>query len=314
MSAPVVIFGATGFVGRNLTAYLKGTRERIVAVSHSGVAVDGATECVAIRDIESIAPLQKGTIAINVAAYRYDASRAASLHSDILVANTAIVNRFYEFCLAFGITEVRAASSVAVYPANRDLLDDLIPVDLNTPPNPSETFYAWSKRWGEIVADLYREKYGISTLSFRLSNPYGPHDSLDEKQAHVLPAFVIRALRTQGDFEIRGNPDVERDFIYVGDVCDVFARSLTAEGQHGAMNLCRGETTTLREMAETIFRLTGQRRQIVSMQASAQGVAVRRSTNATVIKRFGKSDFCDLAAGLAPTISWYAGELGLKRH
>jgi len=314
MSAPVVIFGATGFIGRNLTAYLKGTRERIVAVSRNGGPVDGATECVAIRDIDSISPLPKGTIAINVAAYRYDASRAASLHSDILVTNTAIVNRFYEFCLALSIREVRAASSVAVYPANRDVLDDLIPVDLNSPPNPSETFYAWSKRWGEVVADLYREKYGISTLSFRLSNPYGPHDSLDEKQAHVLPAFVIRALRTRGDFEIRGSPDVERDFIYVGDVCDVFARSLSAEGQHGAMNLCSGKTTTLREVAETIFRVTGQRRQIVSAHASAQGVAVRRSTNATVIEQFGKSDFCDLADGLTPTISWYAGAIGLQQH
>lgn len=314
MSAPLVIFGATGFVGRNLALHLRGTRDRIIAVSRSGAPVEGATDAFSSGDMSSIPPLPADAIVINVAAYRYDAARASLLHSDIVTANVAITNQIYEFCLARSIKEVRAASSVAVYPAASALLDDTVAVDLNSPPNPSEVFYAWSKRWGEIVADLYRDKYGISTYSFRLSNPYGPYDSIDEKQAHVLPAFVMRALRNEGNFEIRGNANVERDFTYVADVCDVFERSLSRRGEHKAMNLCRGKTTTLRNLAETIKRVIRKDLKIVTADASTDGVLARRSTNATVMQVFGKTNFFDLEAGLAPTISWYADEFEKRRH
>ncbi len=109
-----------------------------------------------------------------------------------------------------------------------------------------------------MVADLHAERYGIHTISFRLSNPYGPHDSTDPRKAHVLPAFVMRALAPGERFTIKGNPLVERDFIYVGDVVDVFARSLAIRETSDALNLCRGETTTLLDLARTILEVAGR--------------------------------------------------------
>jgi nucleoside-diphosphate-sugar epimerase len=207
---------------------------------------------------------------------------------------------------------VRAASSVAVYPAGLAVMDDATSVDLNAAPNPNEAFYGWSKRWGEILAALHRDRYGISTVSFRLSNPFGPYDSTDLAHAHVLPAFVIRALTPADSFVIKGSPEVRRDFIYVADVCEVFEASLGWRETTTAMNLCTGHTNTLHELAETILRITGDKRPIVAADNAVQGVAARVSTNATVIRATGKIHFATLAEGLAPTIEWYADALGRK--
>lgn len=300
----VIVVGATGFVGRNLVAHLAGRVERLIAVSPSGSPVPGATEAARFEALEALS-VPADTVVVNLAAQRYDADKFDTAQSDLLTGNAEITNRLYRFCLTKGIREVRAASSVAVYPAACDPLDDAAPVDLNAPPNPNEAFYAWSKRWGEVVGDLHAERYGIHTISFRLSNPYGPHDSTDPRKAHVLPAFVMRALAPGARFTIKGNPLVERDFIYVGDVVDVFARSLAMRETRDTLNLCRGETTTLLDLARTILAVAGTDRPVDAPDTATQGVLARRSTNHRLRERFGLSAFTGLADGLKPTIDWY---------
>ncbi len=309
MPDAVVIFGATGFVGRNLVARLAGRTGRIVAVSRGGGAVAGADECVAMDRLADISALPSDTVVIDVAAQRYDAGRFDMAQSDILTANVEIANAVYRFCVQRGLREVRAASSVAVYPAGLAVLDDRRPIDLNAPPNPNEAFYAWSKRWGEILAGLHRDRFGISTVSFRLSNPYGPHDSTDIAHAHVLPAFVMRALTPGNSFVIKGSPSVQRDFIYVDDVCDVLETSLGWVGRTAAMNLCTGRTNTLYELAETILALLGDKRPIIAGDANVQGVAARVSTNGAIVEATGKTHFASLSEGLGPTLRWYADAL-----
>jgi nucleoside-diphosphate-sugar epimerase len=312
MVEAVVVFGASGFIGRNLVGHLAGKVGRIVAVSGRGAPISGAAESVGIDRLADISPLPADTIVVNLAAQRYDASRFEMAQSDILTANVDIANTVYRFCLERGLREVRAASSVAVYPAGLSVMDDAVPVDLNVSPNPNEAFYGWSKRWGEILAALHKDRYGISTVSFRLSNPFGPHDSTDLAHAHVLPAFVIRALTPADSFVIKGSPDVRRDFIYVRDVCDVFEASLAWRETTTAMNLCTGRTNTLYELAQTILQLTGDRRPIVAEDRNVQGVAARVSTNETVSRATGKTSFASLAEGLAPTLEWYADALGRR--
>lgn len=312
MVEAVVVFGASGFIGRNLVAHLAGKVDRIVAVSRAGAPIPGAAECVAIDRLADISPLPPDAIVVNLAAQRYDASRFEMAQSDILTANVGIANTVYRFCLERGLREVRAASSVAVYPAGLSVMDDATPVDLNVPPNANEAFYGWSKRWGEVLAALHRDRYGISTVSFRLSNPFGPHDSIDLAHAHVLPAFVIRALTPADSFVIKGSPEVRRDFIYVRDVCEVFETSLGWRETTTAMNLCTGRTNTLYELAQTILQLSGDKRPIVAEDRNVQGVAARISTNETVIRATGKTHFASLAEGLAPTIDWYQNALGRR--
>jgi nucleoside-diphosphate-sugar epimerase len=316
MSLPeaVVVFGASGFVGRNIVEALRGRVAQLVAVTGSGRAVPGCDVTVAADALDTLPALPAGTAIIHVAAFRYFASRFGSQQAEILQANLGLTDLVYRFALARGITELRVASSSAVYPADWAVLDDAVPLDLNGWPHAGEAAYAWSKRWGEIAAELWHRRAGLNTISFRLTNPYGPHDTLDEAQAHVATAFAIRACGTAPEFEVRGDPDAERDFVFSGDVAAAFVESLKLSGVNTALNLALGETRKVRDLALAVMRAAGSERPIrlTSPPAAAgQGVKVRRATGARLRELLpGLAPLRSLEDGMAATLPWYRDALG----
>ena len=312
MSLPeaVVVFGGSGFIGRNLIEALVELDLNVIGVSLSGSAIPGCASCVAMDDLAAVGPLPDDAIVVNLAAHRYEPSTFKSSQSEILVRNVELTTVIYHFCLERGIGEVRLASSVAVYPEGLTLLDDSVPVDLNKTPNRSEAFYAWSKRWAELCANLYREHYGVNTLTFRLANPYGPYDSTDVNRAHVLSAFVMKALSDLPEFEIKGSPRVERDFTFIGDVVEIFLRSLERRDEHKTYNLCTGVNTTIGELAENVMRVVGVDKPICYSGSDVSDVTARRATTARLTADFHFDAYTPLADGLRQTVSWYRHALG----
>lgn len=309
MTRTCIVAGATGFIGRNLVAGLARAGCRVVAVSGSGRPVEGAAQALPIAALDAMA-VPADSVLFHVAAHPYDACRFRDQQPEILRVNARLAADLYAFCATRGIREVRVASSSAVYDSAASILDDSYPIDLNSAPHAGESGYAWSKRWTELLGRLYAESHGINTLAFRLSNPYGPCDTVDLDKAHVAPAFVMRALSSDPVFEIRGNAEAERDFIYVGDVVDVFVRSLEWSGRTDVFNLCRGETVSLRTLAETAMRVAHVSKPIV-VGAAGGGVLVRRLTADRIRDAFGIERFTPLEDGLRHTAAWYRHALAL---
>ena len=315
MSLPdvVVLFGASGFIGRNIVQALAGRVELLVGVNSSGRPVPGCSLTVPANAMDAIPPLPSHSAIVHVAAFRYFASRFAHQQADIVAANLSLTDVVYRFALQRGISEVRIASSSAVYPAVSPVLDDTMPIDLNLWPHEGEAAYAWSKRWGEIVAELWRRRAGVNTISFRLTNPYGAFDTLDESEAHVATAFVIRALRDTPDFELRGDPTAERDFVFGGDVAAAFVASLGLQGVTEAVNCAAGQTTRIDELARIAMRAAGRERPLRTNPPPAganPGVRVRRATAARVRALLPDLPaFRSLEDGMRETVAWYRDAL-----
>lgn len=306
----VVLFGAGGMVGRALVGDFQSAGIVVHAVTARGRPIPGCAMTVTPDALHTLPPLPAGTVVVTVASYRYDAGTFRADQPLILSQNAAITDCVYRFSLDRGITEVRAAGSVAVYPASWDVLDDERPLDLNAPVHAGEAAYAWSKRWAEIVADVYRQQQGINTITFRLTNPYGPFDTLSESAAHVATAFAIRALSTAPTFRIQGNPDAERDFIYTGDVAAAFRASLECIGLHDAMNLAAGRTISIRELAATVMQAADSVRPIEVAQAAPGGVQVRKATASRLRQTFpALPPPTSLLDGMKATLSWYRDAL-----
>jgi nucleoside-diphosphate-sugar epimerase len=309
----VVVFGASGFIGRNLVEALRGEVELLVGVNASGRPVPGCDHTFRVGGLAELPALPADSAIVNLAAFRYAAASFGAQQSEIVAANLALTEAVYRLALQRGIAEVRAASSSAVYPASWDVLDDTRALDLNDWPHPGEAAYAWSKRWGEISAELWRRKAGVNTISLRLTNPYGPYDTLDEAQAHVATAFVIRALGEAPEFEIRGDPEAERDFVFSGDVAQAFVASLRLRGANAAVNCALGRTISVRALAEAAMQAAGRPRPIklVSPPAAAnRGVKTRRATGDRLREVIpALPPFRGLDEGLRLTLDWYRDAL-----
>lgn len=303
----VILVGASGFIGRNIVEALRDQVELLIGVTGRSQDVPGCHQTVTLADIDQLPALPAETLVINVAAMRYDARRFRAEQPDIMAANMAIVNQVYGFCVRRGIKEVRYGSSSAIYPASAAVLDDDVAVDLNAWPHDGEAAYAWSRRWGEISGELHRRSHGINTLSFRLTNPFGPFDTLDRAAAHVASAFVLKALEPGPTFEVLGNPDAERDFVFGGDVAAVFAGTLDERGRNEVANIANGRTISIRQFAEAVLRAAGSDKEIVlAGSAGGAGVLIRRATGQRLYRLFPHLPVLGpLDTGLSKTVEWY---------
>ena len=97
MPQAVVLFGASGFIGRNIVDALSGSLETLIAVTGQGRPVTGCTASFAMSALADIPPLPSNSVIINVAAYRYDAATFQADQSQILDQN--VPDRKYRLSL-----------------------------------------------------------------------------------------------------------------------------------------------------------------------------------------------------------------------
>jgi UDP-glucose 4-epimerase len=128
-----------------------------------------------------------------------------------------------------------------------------LPLDENAPIEPFSA-YGQSKFAAEGYLALYERLYGISGVSLRLGNVYGPRqDPLGE--AGVIAIFCGR-LRAGERPTVFGDGRQTRDYIYVGDV--VAAALAAAEsGASGPINIGSGIETDVLELARQLAAIDG---------------------------------------------------------
>jgi UDP-glucose 4-epimerase len=130
---------------------------------------------------------------------------------------------------------------------------ETIPSDEQTPPLP-EAAYGQSKLAAEGYLGLYERLYGLSSVTLRYGNVYGPRqDPLGE--AGVIAIFCGKLDAGEAP-TIYGDGLQTRDFSYVGDVV---AANLAAVGAPvtGPVNIGTGVETTVLELVEILRELGG---------------------------------------------------------
>jgi UDP-glucose 4-epimerase len=114
--------------------------------------------------------------------------------------------------------------------------------------------YGMSKFCAENYCSLFRRMHGLSTVSLRYGNVYGPRqDPLGE--AGVIAIFCGKLLEG-GQPVVFGDGLQTRDYDFVGDVV---AANLVASGTDGAgpYNIGTGRETTVLELVDTLRELGG---------------------------------------------------------
>jgi UDP-glucose 4-epimerase len=138
---------------------------------------------------------------------------------------------------------INSSTGGAIYGEGRTLP---APEDHPTAP---EAPYGQSKFAAEGYCELFRRLHGLSTVSLRYGNVYGPRqDPLGE--AGVIAIFCGRLRQGERPL-IFGDGKQTRDYIYVGDV--VSANLLAAESDTtGPFNVGTGVETTVLDLVQAL--------------------------------------------------------------
>ena len=115
--------------------------------------------------------------------------------------------------------------------------------------------YGQSKFAAEGYIGLYERLHGLSGMSLRLGNVYGPRqDPLGE--AGVVAIFC-GLVKDGGDPTVYGDGTQTRDYIYVGDVVAA-ALAAGASRLGGAVNVGTGIETSVLDIVEVLGKLGGR--------------------------------------------------------
>lgn len=111
--------------------------------------------------------------------------------------------------------------------------------------------YSVSKKAGEDVMDVYHRLYGLSTVSLRYFNVYGPRHQESGRYATVIAIFR-RQLRLGQRMTIVGDGTQRRDFTFVGDVVRANMIAMMNREATGVINIGSGRNYSISELATII--------------------------------------------------------------
>jgi UDP-glucose 4-epimerase len=185
------------------------------------------------------------------------------------------------------------------------------PVDEEHPQEPT-SLYGLHKLVAEGYHRLYFDIYGLRTICFRISNPYGPFQDRPDRAFGVVGTFIARALNDE-PLEIYSGGKQLRDYLFVEDLVDLCVRAVTEPAAVGQVfNVGGPRATSLKEMAEAVVQAVGRGR-VVDAPWPELERSVETGDYVTDISRairmFGWQPTTSLEEGLRRTVETHRSRL-----
>jgi nucleoside-diphosphate-sugar epimerase len=174
------------------------------------------------------------------------------------------------------------------------------------PPDPLSP-YAASKLAGELYCRVWTRLKGLSTVSLRYFNVFGPGQSLESKYAAVFPAFCS-ALVAGRSPEVHWDGEQARDFTYIDDVvrANLLAAGVDDRVDGAVLNIAGGRPKTVNEVLRSVSDALGT--WIAPVQTPRRAGDVRR-TNADISRAgelLGWRPEAEWDEAVRATVRWFA--------
>jgi UDP-glucose 4-epimerase len=261
LAVKALVTGGAGFIGSNLVDALVERGDEVTVVDDlstgkrenlSGPA--GAAELVEadIRDARAMRDLVdrvRPSVVFHLAAQIDVRKSTADPAWDAGINVVGTINML-QASLEAGVDRfVNTSTGGAVYGEGR-----ILPAPEDHPQAP-EAPYGQSKYSAEGYCELYSRLHGLSTVSLRYGNVYGPRqDPLGE--AGVIAIFCGKLLEGERP-TIFGNGEQTRDYVYVADVVRA---NLAAAEKHstGPFNIGLGVQSSVVQLVTALREISGE--------------------------------------------------------
>ena len=177
--------------------------------------------------------------------------------------------------------------------------------------------YAIAKIAGIKLCESYNRQYGRDYRSVMPTNLYGQNDNFHPENSHVIPAMMGRfhnaSLSDEKEVVIWGSGTPMREFLHVDDMAaaSIYVMNLDGEifSSHtepmlSHINVGTGIDCTIKELAETIAKVTGFKGELIFDSSKPDGT-LRKLMDVSRLKDLGWQYSVSLENGLTKTYSWY---------
>ena len=161
--------------------------------------------------------------------------------------------------------------------------------------------YDEAKRFAEAMTMSYHRYHGVDTKIVRIFNTYGPRMRLNDGRA--VPAFMSQALRNE-DVTVFGEGNQTRSFTYITDLVDGIIRLMLSE-ENDPVNIGNPREMTIKEIADTIIRMTGSKSRTIYKPLPTDDPKQRRPDITRARTLLGWEPKVQLEDGLVKTIDYF---------
>lgn len=194
----------------------------------------------------------------------------SSYPAEFIHGNLAVQTNVLHESWRAGVKRLLFLGSSCIYPRDcpQPIREDYL---LTGPLEPTNRPYAIAKIAGIEMCWSYNRQYGTGFLAAMPTNLYGPGDSYDPNNSHVLPALIRKMHEaTKGGLDevvIWGTGAPMREFLYSEDMAEAcvyllelpppkFAQ-LIKDSEPPLVNIGYGEDLSIAELARTVARVVG---------------------------------------------------------
>jgi GDP-L-fucose synthase len=198
---------------------------------------------------------------------------AEFIYENLVIETNIIHNAFLS-----GVKKLLFLGSSCIYPknANQPMKEEEL---LTGKLEPTNEPYAIAKIAGIKMCESYNRQYGQSHgLDYRSimpTNLYGPGDNYHSENSHVIPSLIQRfhdsKINNYPKVKIWGAGKAKREFLYVDDMARASINLMNLDKKDydnhvlpmcSHINVGSGKDLTIKELAETIKKVTGYKGEI----------------------------------------------------
>ena len=315
----ILITGAAGFIGANLT-------EKLLAQGHTVIGVDDLNDYydVSLKQarltkvekhssadqftFQKIDIVDRNEMASLFECYAFDvvvhlAAQAGVRYSienpqSYIDSNLVGFGNVLEGCRKNEIRHLVYASSSSVYAGN-----DNFPFHETDRVDTPVSLYAATKKANELMAHSYNELYGFRCTGLRFFTVYGPWGRPD------MAPFLFAERMLKGEpISVFNQGKMVRDFTYIDDVCDGVARVAVSENSslpYKVYNIGRGEPVQLMTFIEQLSHHLGVDAKLNFMPMQAGDVVGTMADTSELIKDFAYQPSVSIGEGVKQFAEWY---------
>ena len=319
----ILVTGGAGMIGSNLTKRFKNSKHEVIVVDNlwrgkleylnddNNIPVIDLDKEFFNRDLslpDQLNDILDGVeyvihLADVVAGIDYVFNNQGSLFRQNLLINSNVITSVRNY--AKGLKGFIYAGTACSFPLTRQNSLDVIPLqeDELYPALP-ESAYGWSKLMGQYETELMEKETGIPCVSLMFHNVYGsPCDYGVRSQ--VIPALIRKAINYPNeDFIVWGSGEQGRAFIHVNDVVDGIVLAMEKGLGAGHIQLGPSICTSIKEIAETVVRISGKDINVVFDTTKPEGDKARSADYSKAKSLLGWEPKVDLYEGLKEQYDW----------